>query len=412
MDTHADTPIDPRFLGARLQEARKARHMTQHQAAESLGLARTTVVAIEKGERHVQPSELIRLANLYGRQINDLLRRQDVSQSFVVQFRAVQDRDAATKVAIATDEQEDQVVELQRLCEDYYELERLCSSPLPRRYPDAYPIGGGRPEQLAEDIASAERNRLGLGDGPVLNLREVLENDVGLRVFYMKMPSRMAGMCGYTSELGGCMAVNAKHPLERRRWSLLHEYAHFLTKRYQPDISIVFLYQRVPAHERFADAFARCFLMPAAGLSRRFGALRNQKRGAMTIADLLTLADLYEVSFEALIGRLEELRLIAVGTWNRLRDEGFKVREAQQMLGLTVKGQASDDELLPLRYQYLAVQAFDDERLTEGQLARFLRTDRLGAREVVSGLKVRPDIVAAGEAGELPIDFSIPIELA
>lgn len=408
MEIPVNTPSDPRLLGARLQEARKARRMTQQQVAESLNVARTTIVAIEKGERQVQNAELIQLANLYGRQINELLRRQSITQSFVVQFRAV----PARETAISVDEQEQQVVELQQLCEDYYELERLCSAPLPRRYPGEYGMEGGRPEQIAEDVASAERNRLGLGDGPVLNLREVLENDVGLRIFYKAMPSRMSGMFGYTSELGGCIAINAKHPHDRRRWSLAHEYAHFLTRRYQPDISIFFLYQRVPAHERFADAFARCFLMPASGLSRRFGALRSEKRGAITMADLLTLADLYQVSFEALIGQLEDLRLIAVGTSDRLREEGFKVREAQQMLGLTVGGPASDHELLPLRYQYLAVQALEDDLLTEGQLARMLQTDRLTAREVVSRLKRRPDVAEAGEVGELSIDFSTPIKLA
>lgn len=402
-----DMPIDPRLLGDRLQEARRARRMTQQQAADEMGMTRTTIVAIEKGERHVQDAELVRLAALYGREVNDLLRRQEVSQSFAVQFRAVQVRDGS----VAVDEQEQQVAELQRLCEDYFELERLCAAPLARRYPPEYSIEG-RPEQAAEDVASAERNRLGLGDGPVLRLREVLENDVGLRIFYLAMPSRVAGMFGYTSELGGCIAINAKHPDERRRWSLAHEYAHFLTSRYRPDITIFFVYQRVPAHERFADAFGRCFLMPAAGLSRRLGALRREKRDGVTMADLLTLADLYQVSFEALIGRLEELRLIAIGTWDRLRAQGFKVREAQAMLGLAVGGPARDDELLPARYQYLAVQAYEDDLLTEGQLARMLRTDRLGAREVVSRLKRRPAVAEAGEVGELPIDFSTPIELA
>jgi len=407
MKTKDAMPIDPQILGDRLQEARKARRMTQQQAADEMGMTRTTIVAIEKGERHVQDLELVRLAALYGREVNDLLRRQDITQSFAVQFRAVQVRDRSVNI----DEQEQQVIELQRLCEDYFELERLCAAPLPRRYPPEYSIDGGRPEQTAEDVASAERNRLGLGDGPALHLREVLENDIGLRIFYMAMPSRVAGMFGYTTELGGCIAINAKHPDERQRWSLAHEYAHFLASRYRPDITIFFVYQRVPAQERFADAFARCFLMPAAGLSRRLGALRGEKRAGVTMADLLTLADLYQVSFEAVIGRLEELRLIAIGTGDRLRAQGFKVREAQAMLGLS-GGPTGSNDLLPARYQYLAVQAYENDLLTEGQFARMLRTDRLGAREAVLRLKWRPAVAEAGEVGALAIDFSTPIELA
>src|SRR5439155_11215092 len=67
--------INPRTVGVRLQEARKARGLTQQEVADQLSLARTTVVAMEKGERAVQPTELIRLANLYCRSIHDLLRR-------------------------------------------------------------------------------------------------------------------------------------------------------------------------------------------------------------------------------------------------------------------------------------------------------------------------------------------------
>ena len=55
--------IDPRALGRRLQEARKARGLTQQDAADSLELARTTITALEKGDRQTRPSELIRLAS-------------------------------------------------------------------------------------------------------------------------------------------------------------------------------------------------------------------------------------------------------------------------------------------------------------------------------------------------------------
>ena len=73
---------DPRILGLRLQEARKARGMTQQGAAEALGVSRPTYIAIEKGERVVQPPELIRLAELYGRSVHDLLRQRKPIRDF------------------------------------------------------------------------------------------------------------------------------------------------------------------------------------------------------------------------------------------------------------------------------------------------------------------------------------------
>ena len=59
--------IDPRRLGDLLQQARKKIGMTQADAARVIDAARTTIVAIEKGERRLKPSELIKLARAYGR---------------------------------------------------------------------------------------------------------------------------------------------------------------------------------------------------------------------------------------------------------------------------------------------------------------------------------------------------------
>ena len=43
--------VDPAVIGERLAVARRARGLTQQQAAEALGVGRTTITAMEKGER-------------------------------------------------------------------------------------------------------------------------------------------------------------------------------------------------------------------------------------------------------------------------------------------------------------------------------------------------------------------------
>jgi Zn-dependent peptidase ImmA (M78 family)/transcriptional regulator with XRE-family HTH domain len=400
MQEHVLETIDPKVLGRRLQDARRARGLTQQDVANELGIARTTVIAIEQGERKVRPEELLQLARLYGRAVSDLIREREVVEEFLVQFR--------TAIAQAGRHQAEltrAIQEFQQLCEDYLELERLCRASLTRHYPPQYSTEGISPEEAAEDIASAERNRLGLGEGPILRLRETLENDVGLRIFYPKLPSHIAGMFGYTDKLGGCIAINAVHPEERQRWSLGHEYSHFLTNRFRPEVSVMFVYERVPAAERFADAFAGAFLMPSDGLKRRFHELARLRKGKITPAELCQLAHYYVVSVEALTHRLETLHLLPNGTWDRLRDSGFKVREAQTILGL--EPHPRTDQLLPLRYQYLAVEAYQRGDLTEGQLARFLRVGRVEARRLVEELTNYHDVSAAGKVAIVSVNLDI-----
>ena len=102
---------------------------------------------------------------------------------------------------------------------------------------------------------------------------------------------------------------------------MAHEYGHFLTSRYSSEISILGRRGRIPAEERFADAFARCFLMPATGLRRRFNQIRSAE-ARVTAADICRMAYYYFVSVEAMTLRLEELRLLPSGTWDRLKDRG------------------------------------------------------------------------------------------
>jgi len=401
MQQHILEELDPRTIGSRLQEARKTRGLTQQDAADALQIARTTITAIEKGERRLRPEELIQLAKLYGRHVSDFVIPRPYSQDFTLQFRSAFSGVAQPQVQ---NELELAVQEFQRLCEDYLRLESMTSTPLPHAYPTPYPVEGLSPDEVGQDVAAAERSRLSLGEGPVLNLRDVLENDVGLRVFYISLPSRVAGVFAYSEELGGCVAINASHPNERRRWSLAHEYGHFLTNRYRPEISILAAYERVPATERLADSFARCFLMPESGLRRRFNEVSRQSGGKMTASEICGLADYYVVSVEAMMLRLEDLRLLPSGTWERLLDRGFKVREAQEQIGLISR--LVTEQQLPHRYQSLAVRAYQEGNLTEGELAQLLRVDRLDARKIVIAVTERPHVSEDGDVASLSVDLA------
>ena len=401
MQQHVLETIDPKVLGRRLQDARKARDLTQQQVAHTLSVARTTITALEKGDRFIRPEELIQIARLYGRSINEFVGRKEPVADFAVQFRTAVLAPKQTK-----DEQElaHATRDFERLCEDYLYLENLNGLVVGRQYPPQYQIDGIAPDSAAEDVAISERNRLALGDGPILNLREVLEYDVGIRVFYMHSPSPVAGMFVYTDELGGCISINSRHPEDRRRWSVAHEYGHFLTNRYRSEITWLGGYERVPPSERFADAFAGAFLMPASGLRRRFNETKRTSGGQVTTADICRLANFYFVSMVAMVLRLEELRLLPRGTWDRLLDRDFKVREAQTHLGLNPP--PHDDRQLPNRYRLLAVQAYEEEKLTEGELARFLRADRVTARRTVFELTQSSILLDEGDLASLPFELA------
>ena len=91
------------------------------------------------------------------------------------------------------------------------------------------------------------------------------------------------------------------------------------------------------------------------------------------------------MSIEALVYRLENMKLLSSGILDRLRDRGLKVRKVQQDLGLEEIDQRTDT--LPIYYQYLAIEALDKGLITEGRFSNFLGVDRLEARRIAEILR-------------------------
>jgi len=392
-------PIEPRTLGRRLADARKARNVTQEEAAKHLGCSRPTLIAIEKGNRPAKPDEIVKLAAFYGRSVHELVRPGEPPADLQPHLRAAVDRqrigDGGLTAAIA---------ELQRFAEDYRELERLMNTPLRYNYPPPVELEDRLdPADLADAVAARERQRLGLGDQPVHDLRSVLEWDVGLRIFYGPLPSALAGLYAYAEELGCCIFINVLHPAVRRRASMVHEYGHLIIDRYKPGVDYLSVPGRKPANERFAEAFAMGFLMPAASVRHRFHETITAT-GDFQMADLVRLSHYYFVSVRAMALRLEGLGLIPRGSTAIFDESRFAVGRAMELLELPGHRESADP--YPERYKFLAVHAYDQGKISEGQLARFLRCDRTTAREIVGQFRTTPDVGADGRRQTLQVELN------
>ncbi len=394
--------LDPKTLGQRLADARNARGITQEEAAKHLGCSRPTYIAIEKGTRATTSEEIVKLCAFYGRKVNEIVRPGEPLADLQPHLRAVAKQMKADDRELAT-----AIGELQRFAEDYNHLERLLKVPLRLNYPPEVHLGTHVDAvSLAEDEAIKERHRLGLGEQPVIHLRSLLEAEVGLRIIYQDLPARIAGMFAYAGEFGGVIAVNRKHPPERRRATLVHAYGHLITDRYKPGIDYLSFPGRKPANERFAESFSMAFLLPATSVRRRFNQIVNDS-GDFHIADLCRLSHFYFVSLEAMALRLAGLGLIPTGIGDRLKESRFEVRRASTLLNL--QQHPVMDRRYPDRFVFLAVQAFDRGELSEGELVSMLRCDRITARELVDEFLTTTDISENGDVRQVQIESDMSL---
>jgi Zn-dependent peptidase ImmA (M78 family)/DNA-binding XRE family transcriptional regulator len=366
--------ISDTSIGERLQAARRALGLTQTAVAERMGMVTSTVSAIEAGKRSVTGEELYRLAQVYSRPVAYFLEAEEPVQSpgFQYLFRAVAERlyDRSP------------LIELEQLADDYDLLEELNGAP-PLPLPPDYSGFGFRTDQDAETLADMERARLGLGDAPIGDLVDLLDGTVGIRTFLIPVQNDNWSSVSVRGRNGRpCMAINSKEPPYRRNYDITHEYGHVLVHLFRPEapaahIDLDARVGRVPADERFADAFASAFLMPRRAVLRQLDLVLRANAGRFTDFDLVHLAMHFGVSGQAMTLRLVSLRRMP----REIYDEYWRTRKFDalaRVLGYDVSDPAGFWErrvILPPRFRYLAMRAYEDEEISLAKLAELLRED-------------------------------------
>ena len=386
--------LNAAVVGSRLRIAREAAAITQAEAAARAGLARTSLVAVEKGERRVRTGELQCLAQIYSTTVNTLLRREAAFVELTPRFR---------KLPSSKDHTCTQAAELlEGLVRAEIELENLLGVCRSFSYPPERPLLGGDVIRQAEQDATELRHWLGLGLAPVRDIVSLLELDLGMRVYIRPLASEVSGLFAYEDNCGACMLLNAKHPVERRSQTAAHELGHFISRRRTPAIMRSEGSRKSP-EERYADVFGRTFLTPVRTVTQRF---REVTAGSsrLTRQHVIILSRHFGVSREAMVRRLEEIGLASNGTWDWFEaNGGITYQHVMQVAGDSLtQPEVMEPTPAPakLRIDLLAAEVWRKELLSEGQLAALLRVDRIRLRKLLD--EVEDERSMTDGAPELP----------
>jgi Zn-dependent peptidase ImmA (M78 family)/transcriptional regulator with XRE-family HTH domain len=366
-------------IGERLRLARESAKLTQADAAVLVGVVRTTLVAIEQGKRRVQTDELQKLATAYRTSANALLRREAVHLDMVPRFRKLRESsDNAVERATRL---------LNDLVRAEVELENALGVSRSRNYPPERPILPGDIRAQAEQDAQELRDWLGLGPGPVTDIVSILDLQLGVRVYVRPLDGKVSGLFAYDDTAGACILLNANHPPERLTQSGVHETAHFISTRRQPEV-LTEDERFTSREERYANAFQRSFITPARAVRQRFAEI-TAGQSHLTRRHIILLAHALGVSREAMVRRLEELKLAREGTWDWfVANGGITDDQVRQVLGDLPDRKvnaARAQGVIPPRLALLAREAWKKEIYSEGQLARLLQLNRHEIREILDG---------------------------
>ena len=231
--------------------------------------------------------------------------------------------------------------------------------------------------QSAVGAARAARHELGIGlDSPIPDILSLIDTEAAVPVTVLELPDGIAGMLRRRRE-GSFIFVNGIDAVERRRFTLAHEFGHHrLGHRSVVDrTQDIFGFSRDP-REIEANSFAGEFLVPRQALENW---LERHGADPTMLETVVRSANFFGVSAPAMRVRLENTRRIGRAKARQL-DELIKQRDHLRLR----------DEL--------GLDRFQDQiaKIRRGDLPHLPARTRRGVRAAF-----RADLVSLDEAADL-----------
>lgn len=357
--------MDRLMLGRRLADARELANMTQEGVGRAVGLDRTAIVLLEKGERNLKVPELVRIAAVLQRPL-----------SFFVEppVPAALSRRSAPHATHDSTRALD--IEIEHFAMDVRGLLDLGLLHASERDAARVP----RTHQEAEDVAASCRARAGAGARAIDDLGRLCEL-FGLYSFAAPLgTSGPDGGCVEVIAQGGVVGVaviNGDTGSGRRRMTLAHELGHWLFgDAYDAEASL--------DSERMINSFAIHLLAPRAGVSAAWS-----RHAEWSIRDrALAVGVEFRLSWSASILHLRNLGLITQEDRDRLSSAEPR-RGDYLRLGLTWADELKAPYLSPT-YVSACLRGYTSSALTENRTLELLR-GIVGAHELPEPASEGPD---------------------
>jgi Zn-dependent peptidase ImmA (M78 family)/transcriptional regulator with XRE-family HTH domain len=295
-------------LNETFRVARKAARVSQRLVADHVGVSRPTVSAIERKGREPRVGELARAASLFRLSPEMLMAGgfgQTVALSVEASFRKESDGSLDPHAK--------------------WELQH-CQ---PREGGTRLQGRGDARGLLMPKLAEKVRSLLAIDTAPPVDVfRALISSPVDLEFTAL---TGVAGALLWAEDGTSCaIVVNSDQPDDRQRWTAVHEFAHFACGHHGQDSAHVDLFG--PARLRVdqeADLVAAEVLMPFEAMR---SVIEKRSESAFTPELLYRLADMFRVSYTAMIVRCSALGFISSADVTELRR--VKPTALEKKLGL------------------------------------------------------------------------------
>lgn len=362
-------------IASNLIRYRKGLHISQESLAQQTGVTRQTINNYEKGKTLPDSKTLSLLARSLGVTLDDILRPIDqLPKTNNFCFRCHCKFSQKPQFTSYVD----------NLLNTYTALEVAVG--LPPYAPETTPcnvLEGN--ESRIQQIAKSFRLRLGIGDAPIPNLFEAVE-ELGLKVLRLPIEQKdFFGLSACSNSQGAFVLINTHNiSIERQLFTLAHEIGHLIFHRdeYQNQLMTSESREEEKAREKVANYFASHLLVSQTAF--------DLARQNMT--NLVELKAHFRVSYTMILKRLEELGVIDYGKFIIKIRSDYKSRYNQSLtndIELEPK-LAENDFPVNQRYQTLIWKALKAEKISESKAAQLLNI----TIEALRGARIQQEVYA------------------
>ena len=331
-------------VGARIRTARGESGISTAACAKHVGIDEADVEAIERGERGIGTTELVRLAESLSMRVEWFF--QDAPKSVISRRRDRSTGDTYSEIDRLTER-------LAREIEFVQQIGDLKLADSPR-------IPFEQSNEAMEHAAARTRKLLGYDRiQPAQRLSDQTPR-VGLLTFSLALDDRLTDGASVMLAQGGVAVVNGSHPPGRRRLTLAHEIGHYV---FADEYSIDVADSSRASREQRIDRFARALLLPAQ-------ALRQEWSGSDIRTDAVRIASEYQVDMSTLARRLIETELADEGEAALVRATRTQRSDIED-LGLIVADEMQPPEL-PSDYTEAALDLVKREHISRARCVELL----------------------------------------
>lgn len=356
---------------SQLLNARKSIGLSLKEAARRLNIDKQTLHSWEDGATYPDSEQLYEIAEAYRRPIAYFFE-ETVEERMPLDLRG----GAGVIPGVISNMIREGLRQFEIYCELQWELEMVLDKAI------SIDIDSATLDDDPESLASRVRQRIGYPGGrrnSFPRLRRIL-SECGIKVFGLPLPQEIDGAALWHTKYGPAILVNLSAVLQRRFFTLAHEYAHLMLIAHGGELTpIICNLNDEDKIEHFCNRLAAAFLVPRDEFKMYLRDIGLRQRDFFDIDVLTSVAHDFKVSRHVIAIRLEETKEADKGFYWKIKDQLQELRP-QQFRGRKKEWKRKKEDIFGNHYTKLALEAFKSGRFTHASLSRYMDL-RLGQVE-------------------------------